>query len=164
MAAVREIDAAVGVVGVSRAYDAEPVGAPETPMFLNAAVAVTTDRPPDTLKDAVLRPIETRLGRRRTQDANAPRTIDIDIALAGDLVTTGAAGEPEIPDPDIARLAHVAFPLRDLAPDLRHPLLGRTLGELAAALEPAEGIAVRDDIDLSVAVRSRDPASGGDSA
>lgn len=152
---MREIDAALGVVRVSRAYDAEPVDAPGTPAYLNAAVAVVTDRDPEDLKHSVLRPIETRLGRRRTEDPNAPRTIDIDIALAGDLVLVGPDGEPEIPDPAIARHAHLAFPLRDLAPDVRHPTLGRSLGDIAAALEPAGGLAVRDDLDLSVAVRRR---------
>ena len=103
----------------------------------------------------MLRPVETRLGRRRTDDPNAPRTIDIDIAIAGDLVVTGSDGELEIPDPAIERHAHLALPLRDLAPDFRHPALGRSLSAIAAALEPGGTVVARDDLDLSVAVRRR---------
>ena len=137
--------------------------APGTPTYLNAAVAVETDLDPDYLKHAVLRPIEARLGRRRSEDPNAPRTIDIDIAIAGDLVVSGPEGEPEIPDPAIERHAHVAIPLRDLAPDLRPSTLGRSLSAIAEALEPTGGLVARDDLDLSIAVRRRPPhrAPGG---
>jgi 2-amino-4-hydroxy-6-hydroxymethyldihydropteridine diphosphokinase len=146
MSAVRALDAAVGVERVSRVYEAAPVGAPHTPTYLNAAVAIRTSLSPAALKREVLRPIEARLGRERTSDPNAARTIDIDIALVGDLVLR----EPglQVPDRNIDRHAHLAFPLRDLDPDARHPLLDRSLAELAAALSTSEGIHVREDVDL----------------
>ncbi|MFV1988774.1 MAG: 2-amino-4-hydroxy-6-hydroxymethyldihydropteridine diphosphokinase, partial [Gemmatimonadota bacterium] len=144
---------------VSLTYEAEPVGAPDSPAFLNAAVAVTTALPPDVLKRDVLRPIEARLGRQRTANSNAPRTIDIDIAMVGDLVLRDEARSIEVPDPNIARYAHLAFPLRDLAPDVRHPALQRTLGQLADALGTVDGIRVREDVDLNAALSDRpDPS------
>jgi len=126
-----------------------------TPSFLNAAVAVTTALPPQQLKNDVLRPIEARLGRKRTGDRNAPRRIDIDIAMIENLVVRDDAGGLEVPDPDIERYAHLAFPLRDLAPDARHPVLDKTLAQLADALGPVEGIHVRGDVDLDLALEIR---------
>lgn len=145
--AVREIDRTIGVARVSRAYQADPIGAPGTPTFLNAAVAARTDLPPHELKYRVLRPIEARLGRERSTDPNAPRTIDIDIAMIGDLEIADEALAIRIPDPDIPRFAHLAFPLRDLDPALRHPVFDATLAEIAGSLS-ADGIVPRPDIDL----------------
>lgn len=149
-AAVRELDAAVGVEAVSRAYEAEPVGAPGSPRFLNAAVAIRTPLPPGELKFGVFRPIEARLGRVRTSDPNAPRTIDIDIALVDGVRFVDEELEIEVPDPEIARRAHVALPLRDLAPDLVPPGLDVSLTDLARRLEPGSDIRVREDVRLDV--------------
>jgi 2-amino-4-hydroxy-6-hydroxymethyldihydropteridine diphosphokinase len=154
--AVRELDRAIGVARVSTAYQAEPVGAPGTPTFLNAAVAIRTDLTPGDLKYRVLRPIEARLGRERTFDPNAPRTIDIDIAMIGDLEIADDHLAIRVPDPDIARYAHLAFPLRDLDPGLRHPAFDASLAEIAASLD-AGGVVPRPDIDLDQEVVSRAP-------
>jgi 2-amino-4-hydroxy-6-hydroxymethyldihydropteridine diphosphokinase len=133
---------------VSRVYECEPVDAPGTPDFLNAAVLVRTRLPPDRLKHRVLRPLETRLGRVRTEDSHAPRTIDIDIAVFGELRIDDPETGLSVPDPAIARLAHLAFPLRDIAPLLVVPGVGLTLAELARRLEPGCGIRLREDLDL----------------
>ena len=66
---------------VSRVFESPPVGAPGTPRYLNAALRLRTDRGARSLKLEVLRPLEARLGRVRRADRNAPRTIDLDIAL-----------------------------------------------------------------------------------
>ncbi len=130
-----------GLAAVSSVYETAAVGTREARPFLNAAAMVITDRPPEEFKLAVCRRIEAQLGRVRVPgDKFAPRTIDLDIALWDDAVLD-VLGSP-VPDPDILRQLHVARPLADLAPDLVHPVDGRTLGIIAAALaaraSPAE--------------------------
>jgi 2-amino-4-hydroxy-6-hydroxymethyldihydropteridine diphosphokinase len=124
----------LAVRAVSPVYETAPAAGASGPAFLNAAVLVDTDLPPAALKFEVLRAIEADLGRVRVADKNAPRTIDLDLALYGDRVIDDPAGGLVIPDPDILRWLHVALPLADLAPDFVHPVDGRTLGEIAAAM------------------------------
>lgn len=126
----------VAVVAVSPVYETEPVGAPGSPAFLNAAILAETGLEPLELKRRILRPIEGRLGRRRSTDRNAPRPIDLDIALFDDLVCADGERSLRIPDPEIARHAHLARPLADLDPGAVHPATGETLGEIAARLGP----------------------------
>lgn len=118
----------------SRVFETEPVGAPDAPWFFNAAAAISTDLRPLDLKYQVLRPLESSLGRRRSSDRNAPRTIDLDIAMCGDLVMKDRAEGLEIPDPQILKTAHIALPLADLAPEMLHPITGQSLREIAAGL------------------------------
>jgi len=148
---------ALGVDRVSRAYEADPLGAPGTPRFVNAAVAVRTSMDLVELKYRVLRPIEARLGRVRTWDPNAPRTIDIDIAMAGLETLEDSELRTRVPDPDIPRHGHLLRPLRDLEPDLLHPEFGATLDELADALETEPGVSVREDLDLEDSLLRSDP-------
>ncbi len=130
--AVAMLRGAGRIVGVSRVFETDPVGAPGQPPFLNAAVLFETTLDPAALKRDVIRGIERALGRvRDPADRNAPRTIDIDISL-----WEGEAGPggPPPPDPDVTRRAHVAAPLADLLPERIVPGDGRALGEIAAAL------------------------------
>lgn len=144
VAALDRLDAILGIEALSAIYEADPVGSPGTPRFLNAAVRLTTDRAPGELKSGVIRPLERRLGRVRTSDPNAPRTIDIDIAAVEGLVLDGP--DLRLPDPDIVSRAHLALPLADVAPAFRHPTEGVTLGEIAARFRDEPGIARRDDV------------------
>jgi 2-amino-4-hydroxy-6-hydroxymethyldihydropteridine diphosphokinase len=122
------------VVAVSNVYRTQPVGRADAPPFLNAAVALRTQRPPAALKRDVLRPIERQLGRVRTTDRNAPRTIDLDLVLYGDRVVDDPQTGLRLPDPDIETRAHVALPLAEVAPDFEHPVRGETLAEIAQAV------------------------------
>lgn len=137
--------------GVSRVYAFPPVDAvgevdATQPAFLNAAVLVETGYyGPLRLKYEVLRFIETCLGRVRTADKFAPRTIDLDIALFGSRVQSGLL---TLPDPDIPRRAHVILPLADLAPDFAHPVTGQTLGALAASYAGVAASALREELVL----------------
>jgi 2-amino-4-hydroxy-6-hydroxymethyldihydropteridine diphosphokinase len=144
--AVRLLHDQVGVQRISRVYQSvalDPDGQPlDQPAFLNAAVLLETDLPPVALKLTVLRPLEARLGRIRTADKYAPRPIDLDIALYGDLILEDAAHQITIPDPAITTRAHLALPLADLAPDFRHPLSGETLAGIAARFAHAPGISL----------------------
>lgn len=145
-AALDALDEIFGIEAASAIYEADPVGAPGTPAFLNAAVRIRTTDPPGPLKREILRPLEARLGRTRGPDRNAPRTIDIDVALVDGWARRAGAAEPELPDPEIVERAHLALPLADVASELVHPDEGVTLGEIAGRFADADGIRRRDDL------------------
>jgi 2-amino-4-hydroxy-6-hydroxymethyldihydropteridine diphosphokinase len=141
--AVRRLSLRCRLLAVSPVYETAPVGKTDQPNFLNAAALVETSLAAPELKTQVLQAIEHELGRVRTADKNAPRTIDLDISLFNDEILD--IGPRHIPDPDILKFAHVAVPLADLAPELRHPETGQALGQIARNL-PAKGLAHRADI------------------
>jgi len=152
-AAVAQLHAhdAVSLVAVSPAHETAPVGTVDQANFLNAATLVETSMSASALKSSVLQPIEQTLGRVRTEDKNAARTIDLDIALFNHDVLDLASRH--IPDPDILKYPHVAVPLADLAPYYIHPETGQTLAEIARDLMAARGpdsagIERRDDLVL----------------
>jgi 2-amino-4-hydroxy-6-hydroxymethyldihydropteridine diphosphokinase len=140
--AVRLLAARVRLTRASRVYRSAPVGSTGQPDFLNAALLVETDLPPYNLKFNALRDVETQLGRVRSDDKFAARTIDLDLALYGDLVLDDPQGGLSLPDPDILMRAHIALPLADLAPGFVHPVSGETLGGIAARLKDTPGIQV----------------------
>ena len=116
----------VELVHTSALYRTRAVGG-DYPDFLNAAVLVDTDLEPEALRDA-LRGIEDGLGRKRSDDPNAPRTIDLDIVLMEGF--EGQVGGAAVPDPGLERYGHVAIPAADVAPEW---LLGsRTLRDIAS--------------------------------
>jgi 7,8-dihydro-6-hydroxymethylpterin-pyrophosphokinase len=80
----------------------------------------------------------------RTRDKHAPRTIDLDLTLFGDQVLSGS--DYQIPDPELTRLAHLAIPLAELAPDFRHPNMDGTLGQIADRLRPGSKLVRRSDL------------------
>jgi 2-amino-4-hydroxy-6-hydroxymethyldihydropteridine diphosphokinase len=143
--AVRRLAARCRLLAVSPVYETPPVGKTDQPNFMNAAVLIETELAAGELKANVLQAIEQELGRVRTGDKNAPRTIDLDITLFGDQVLD--VGHRHIPDPDLLEYAHIALPLADLAPGQRHPETGQTMQEIAQKL-PASGLVRRDDIVL----------------
>jgi 2-amino-4-hydroxy-6-hydroxymethyldihydropteridine diphosphokinase len=135
--AIGQLNAAgIKVVRVSPAYETEPVDYTGQRWFLNLVMEAETELFPRPLLARIAR-IERALGRIRAAP-KGPRTIDIDILLYGQarMRTT----ELEIPHPRMAERRFVLAPLADLAPDLRHPVSGRTIREL---LENLEGQRVR---------------------
>lgn len=136
------------VLAVSPVYETAPVGYTKQANFLNAAVLLETPLTPEQFRLAVIVPIEQALKRvRDPHNKNAPRTIDLDIALWDEESFDFGEKPWHVPDPDVTRFAHVARPLADLAPEAVHPEDGRTLAEIAAAL-PTEGLWLREDITL----------------
>ncbi|MFQ5817415.1 MAG: 2-amino-4-hydroxy-6-hydroxymethyldihydropteridine diphosphokinase [Terriglobia bacterium] len=128
--------AALGEAGVavrrrSAVYETEPLDVPDQPWFLNCVVEVETELMPLGLLRAVER-IERQLGRNRSGALPAPRTIDIDIVLFGNHVVRSP--ELTIPHPRLAERRFVLEPLRELAPELRHPITRKTPAEMLAEL------------------------------
>jgi 2-amino-4-hydroxy-6-hydroxymethyldihydropteridine diphosphokinase len=129
--ALRLLAAQVRVIGISTVYRTAALGRPDDPGFYNCVVEVETQMPPQDLKRRVLRRIEAELGRRRTADKYAPRTIDLDVLLYDEVVMN--EGGLVLPDPDIAKRPFLAIPLHELAPALTLPDTGRRVADIAAA-------------------------------
>jgi 2-amino-4-hydroxy-6-hydroxymethyldihydropteridine diphosphokinase len=147
--AVKKIAAMGEIAAVSPIYETEPVGLEKgAGKFFNGAVLLLTELAPEELKICLQDVVEKSLGRVHLPgEAWLSRPIDVDIALWGNTVGT-ILGRP-VPDPDILRFVHVALPLADLAPDLIHPVDGRTLAEIASDLVGAGSLPeVRRDIIL----------------
>lgn len=126
--AMRRLGDAARVTGVSTFYRTEPEGRPEQPEFYNGVVEIETDLPPDDLKQSVLRRIEAELGRVRTEDKYAPRTIDLDIEVY----------DRQLCDPHVRDRAFLAVPLCELAPSLVLES-GETICDIAESL-PGHGM------------------------
>lgn len=112
----------------SSVYETEPVGARRQPWFLNLVLEAETSLFPMQLL-ARIRKIEQKLGRRRLTE-KGPRTIDIDILLFGSFVIDTA--QLVVPHLRLTERRFVLQPMAELAPDLRHPVLRRTMRELLA--------------------------------
>ena len=134
--AIARLGALGEVVGVSSLYETEPVELTAQPWFLNCALALTSDKMPRQLLAAVLK-IEQEMGRKRTRP-KGPRLIDIDILLFGaSLVDTA---QLTIPHPALHERRFVLEPLAEIAAEVRHPVLKRSLRELRDALPPGQSV------------------------
>ncbi|WP_429065027.1 2-amino-4-hydroxy-6-hydroxymethyldihydropteridine diphosphokinase [Aeromonas bestiarum] len=119
------LQAEFGELAVSRVFESEAVGFNGRP-FYNLVVGADTDLPLATLCQR-LRAMEFAHGREPDAKKFAPRTLDLDLLLYGDLVCETPVA---LPRGEILTNAFVLWPLAELAPSLRHPVDGRTLGQL----------------------------------
>jgi 2-amino-4-hydroxy-6-hydroxymethyldihydropteridine diphosphokinase len=127
--------AGLRLTGLSRWYETTPIPPSGQPPYINGVARLEGSSAPEFLL-ARLQRIEHDFGRVRGV-ANAARTLDLDIIAMGDLVC--AAPDPILPHPRMHQRAFVLAPLLDLAPDWRHPVLGRTARALLDAL-PDQGV------------------------
>jgi 2-amino-4-hydroxy-6-hydroxymethyldihydropteridine diphosphokinase len=141
-AAVRSLAQQARVVGISTVYCTAALDRPEQPHYFNCVVEIETEAPPAEVKHGILRPIENGLGRKRSGDKHAPRTIDLDLILYGDLAMD--AEDIRLPDPEILERPFLAIPLFELAPDLVLAGYDLPIGEIAARL-PQDGMRALED-------------------
>ena len=120
--------AGIRVMRQSSVYVTEPVGAPGQAWFLNAVVEVETSLLPLQLLHALLK-IERELGRRRITP-HGPRAIDLDLLFYGPSVIR--TRELEVPHPRLTERRFVLIPMAQLAPELRHPVLHKSIAQLLA--------------------------------
>lgn len=133
--AIPEIAARMKVLASSRFYrtPAFPASQSPQPLFINGVLQVEVPVGPWELKFGVLREIESKIGRIRTQDPCAPRKLDLDLLLFdgvkidSDLLT--------LPDPDIFVRSFWAIPLADLVPDLPIPGTSLALHQVASQMQ-----------------------------
>jgi 2-amino-4-hydroxy-6-hydroxymethyldihydropteridine diphosphokinase len=124
------------IVAISTMYRTSALGRPDQPPYYNGVVEIETELSPEVFKQRVLLEIEDKLGRKRSSDPYAARTIDLDLLLYDDLVRE--TGEIILPDPEIRRRPFLAIPLLELAPDLALPGTGEGIGEVAAQFTSAD--------------------------
>jgi 2-amino-4-hydroxy-6-hydroxymethyldihydropteridine diphosphokinase len=115
------------LIARSSLYASAPVGYADQPDFVNAVAAIRTTLAPRALLDALLA-IEREQGRVR-DFPNAPRTLDLDIALYGEQVIRELG--LTIPHPRMHERAFVIVPLAQIAPDAVVPGHGRARDLLA---------------------------------
>ena len=124
------------MVAISSFCETEPVEFTDQDWFLNCAVALNTKESPARLMAALLE-IEQKMGRKRIQK-KGPRTIDLDILLFDDLVVD--TPDLTIPHPAMATRRFVLEPLAEIAPDVMHPVLERTIRELLEELPAGQAV------------------------
>jgi GTP cyclohydrolase IV len=121
---------------VSSIYETEPVGYRDQPFFLNMVCQITTDLSPRELL-RLAKDIEIKMGRQ-ISFTNAPRPIDIDILFYDKQIIQ--TQELTIPHARLADRAFVLIPLAEIAPELIHPGLNKSIAQLAGGASGHNGV------------------------
>ena len=137
--AVAELKRRFPLPAISSVWESPPAGTTAGKNYLNAAVLLSTALPLQALK-SLLREIEASLGRTRSVDKFAPRTIDLDILVA----------DGKVVEPALWQYGHLAVPVAEVLPNLRHPESGETLSRIAAQLAAQSPIFRREDVLLNL--------------
>ncbi len=132
MTTAREALSELGeLTAVSHLYETAPWGGEASELFLNQVVELHTDLDPLALLESCLS-LEAQLGRQRTVK-NADRAIDIDLLYYDQLAFENA--RLTLPHPGLHTRRFTLVPLAEIAPTLRHPLLGSSSQELLEACQ-----------------------------
>jgi 2-amino-4-hydroxy-6-hydroxymethyldihydropteridine diphosphokinase len=127
----------------SHVYETEPVqSGTEAGQYLNAVIEIEYDGQPITLLES-LQGIEAQMGRPSKRPRNAPRTIDLDILYAGNLVLSNE--EVVIPHPRLHLRRFVLTPLADIRPDLILPGQHYPVSALLAGLNDPSAVELFTD-------------------
>jgi 2-amino-4-hydroxy-6-hydroxymethyldihydropteridine diphosphokinase len=129
----------VEIIAVSKVWETPPVGCQGCDNYLNAAALIETEFSPEPLRKEVLRRIESQLGRVRSEDKYAPRTIDLDILIFDD----------EICDTSLWRFSFLAVPVGEIMPHLVNPETGENIQDVATRLSQQTEITLRPEVLLS---------------
>ena len=124
---------------ISSAWESESVGAPG-PNYLNACVLLLTPLSQPALKEQALLPIDTELGRQRSADKFAPRTIDIDIVLYDGISSDNKYWEQ----------AFVVVPLAEIYPEYQNPLRAESLIKTATRLRQQVWMETRPEVRTQI--------------
>ncbi len=125
-AAIDNLSPQMAVKKKSTVYETPPWGYADQPAFLNQVVQAETYMQPESLLHHLKR-LEAALGRTPSFH-NGPRLIDIDILFFDDMILDSAA--LKLPHPRLHERAFVLVPLAELAPDLVHPVLNKSMRDL----------------------------------
>jgi 2-amino-4-hydroxy-6-hydroxymethyldihydropteridine diphosphokinase len=128
---------------LSPVYETEPVGDVNQPKFLNMVLRVSTRLTAPTVL-IMAKGIEAKLGR---VPIDSPRPIDIDILFYGDQVVNNPP-DLIVPHPRLAERAFVLVPMADIAPDLVHPVVKKTIRRLVDEVEGKEGVVKFNELSV----------------
>ena len=121
---------------ISSIYETEPVGYKEQPFFLNLVCRITTDLNAEEILH-LAKDIENKMGRI-PGFPNSPRPIDIDILFYENQIIK--TQNLTIPHPRLTERAFVLIPLDEIAPELVHPEMGKSIAELAGSVKGYNGV------------------------
>ncbi|TFH39423.1 MAG: 2-amino-4-hydroxy-6-hydroxymethyldihydropteridine diphosphokinase [Bacteroidia bacterium] len=120
------------IVTRSTVIETEPWGFDSADSFLNMVTKIETLLSPGGLLESLLK-IESDMGRIRSEPGYRSRVIDLDILFYDDLIID--SGDLAIPHPLLHRRLFVLQPMSEIAPDLVHPVLNKSISELLCELE-----------------------------
>jgi 2-amino-4-hydroxy-6-hydroxymethyldihydropteridine diphosphokinase len=129
--AITNLPPKVNPVIRSSIYESEPWGYSDQPVFLNQVIKAATDLEPLDLL-AYVKSTEVQMGRQETFRFG-PRLIDLDILFYDELVLETPL--LTIPHPRIAERAFILVPLAEIAPDLLHPILGKSIQQIKTGVD-----------------------------
>lgn len=125
------------IAAVSSFYESSPVGMKGSGDFINLVLEFHSTQVPSSLLRQI-KEFEASCGRDIGHSHNRPRPIDIDILFAGDRIIQSEV--LTVPHPRLKERAFVLIPLREIAPEFRHPRTGETVVEMAMRLPPGQKI------------------------